>query len=185
MGILSVLSFSPLSTSRALTSFGDDCLSCHTSSGLVVSPNVTSIVVQPNDSFWIEVTAVGGDRDMLLVWSNVSHNGFFSFSPNEVEDNDVYDEQSEEGTITTRVMITAPQNDGNYTLTPNAATSGAKGGSANIEVQVGTGGEIIVSLTLFELVMGLFTTTVPIILILLAVLGVALYVITWRQMPVG
>jgi hypothetical protein len=170
---------------HASTSFGEDCLPCHLS-GIAVSTNTTGpIQVEANGSFWLEVNAGGGvAREMTVIWSNVSHNPYFSFTPREVEDNRVPDSQQEGGNITALFEISAPSLEGNYTLRTYAASSEGRGGFAEVDVTVGEGGEIPeIPKTPLEVILELSSKVVPLAFSGIAMLGVAIRVFSWRKIP--
>ena len=170
--------------SYASPSFGEDCQTCH-SSGITISTNATTAVqIEPNSSFWLEVDATGGNpEEMMIVWSNVSHNPHFTFNPSEVEDNDPNDIQSDGGKISVLFKISSPSTDGNYILRTFAASSGGSGGFIDVDVTVGVGG--VIAKPLFEIVMGWISTVTPIILGGLAIFGILLYLIAFRRTPGG
>jgi hypothetical protein len=166
----------------ALKTYGDNCLSCHQSGGISISSNVSSIQVDPNESFWVEIDSEGGEPgNMIVIWSDVSHNSFFSFSPSEVDDNDINDVQNDGGQITGSFKVVAPNQEGNYIIRTFSTSSSGRGGFVDIAVLVGTGGSVIVPITLQEMVWGLFTTAVPTILIFLSVFGAVLHLVNWRK----
>ncbi len=121
----------------------------------------------------------GVPRDTMLVWSNVSHNSQFNIQPREVEDNDRNDQQTDSGSITTIFEITAPDIEGNYAIKPYAASAQSLGGSAQIEVIVGAGGEI--PTPLIDVILGVLTTIVPQALIGISIILVVLYFVSWRR----
>ena len=173
--------------SYATTSFGEECQTCH-KSGMTVLTNATNVVqTESNASFYIEVSASGGEPNkMMVIWSNVSHNTFFTFTPREVEDNRLHDGQSKGGNITTIFEISAPSLEGNYTLRTYAASTEGKGGSAEIDVTVGAGGEIPeIPKTPLEIMIEWLTVPVPHALGGVAILGIALYIVVWRRLPGG
>ena len=175
-----ILSFSP--PVYALPSFGEDCLSCH-QSGITVSTNATgTIQVEKNDSFWLEVSASGGvPLDMLVIWSNVSHNTYFSFTPREVEDNLLNDNQLDTGTISAVFKISAPNVEGNYTLKTYAASAQGRGGLGEVKVTVGAGGEI--PRAPLEILLESLSTFVPLAFSGITILGITIRVIAWRKIP--
>jgi hypothetical protein len=123
---------------------------------------------------------------MMLVWSNVSHNTYFSFNPKEVEDNRSHDDQSEGGNITTLFEISAPSLEGNYTLRTYAASVEGKGGFAEIDVTVGAGGEIPdIPKTPLEIIIEWLTVPIPTALGGVAMLGIILYIVIWKRIPGG
>ena len=173
--------------SYASTSFGEDCLPCH-QSGITVSTNTTgTIQVEANASFWLEVSASGGvPREMIVIWSNVSHNPYFSFTPREVEDNRVPDSQQDGGNITAIFQISAPSIEGNYTLRTYAASAEGRGGLAEIDVTVGAGGEIPeIPKTPLEIILELSSKVVPLAFSGITILGIAIRVFSWRKIPEG
>jgi hypothetical protein len=166
----------------AKKTYGDDCLSCHQSGGISVSSNVSSIQVDPSHSFGLEINSEGGESDnMLMIWTDVSHNSFFSFSPSEVDDDDVNDVQNEGGEITGHFKVVAPNQEGNYIIRTFSISSNGRGGFADITVTVGTGGSVIVPITLQEIIGGFITTVVPTILIFLSIFGAVLHFINWKK----
>jgi hypothetical protein len=170
--------------SYAITSFGEDCLPCH-QSGITVSTNATgTIQVEINDSFWLEVSASGGvPRDMAVIWSNVSHNTYFSFAPTEVEDNRLNDNQLDTGKISALFKISAPNVEGNYAIKTYAASAQGRGGFVEVKVTVGAGGEI--PRAPLEIILELLSTVVPLTFSGIAILLIALRVIAWRRIPGG
>jgi hypothetical protein len=174
----------PITLSYASMSFGDDCLSCH-KSGITVTTNATQVVqIETNASFWLQVNASGGTPlDTLLLWSEVSHNTHFSFTPNEVKDNSITDKEAESGRIATLYKITAPDLEGNYTVKIYAASSEVRGGVAEVHITVGAGGEI--PRTFFEIVMEVLTTFAPIALSSITIIGIVLYIAAWQRIPGG
>ena len=195
--LLCVLSLFVLSTtlasadlirpSHASTSFGEDCLPCH-QSGITVSTNTTgTIQVEANGSFWLEVSASGGvPREMTVIWSNVSHNPYFTFTPREVEDNRVPDSQQDGGNITALFEISASSLEGNFTLKTYAASAEGRGGFAEIDVTVGVGGEIPdIPKTPLETILELSSKVVPLAFSGITMLGIAIRVFAWRKIPEG
>jgi hypothetical protein len=170
--------------SYASPSFGEDCQSCHTS-GITLSSNATEVVnVEPNTSFSLEVNADGGTpENMMIVWSNVSHNSYFTFIPSEVEDNDPNDEQSNGGNIVALFNMLSPSVEGDFTIKTYAASSEGKGGFLEIEVTVGAGG--VIAKPLIEIVMEYIRTMTPIILGGLTIFGIVLYIVAFRRTPRG
>jgi hypothetical protein len=181
---LTALTITSIPVSLANPSFGEDCLECH-QTGLTISTNATEpIQLEPNSEFWIEVTASGGSpREVMLVWSNVSHNSHFVFTPNEVEDNDSFDIQSDEGTITALFKVTAPSLPGNYAIQTIAASSGLTGGMAEVDIIIGGGGVVPISVT--ELILGLITQAIPQVLVGIVFLTIILYFVNWRRIRGG
>jgi hypothetical protein len=166
----------------AKKTYGFDCLSCHQSGGIDISSNVSSIQVDPNDSFWLEINSEGGESgNMIMIWSNVSHNSFFSFNPSEVNDDGINDVQIEGGQVTGNFKVVAPNQEGNYIIRAFSTSSSGRGGSVDIAVSVGTGGSVIVPITLQQVIWGFITTAVPTILIFLSVFGIVLYLINWKK----
>jgi hypothetical protein len=166
----------------AKKTYGFDCLSCHQSGGIDVSSNVSSIQVNPNDSFWLEINSEGGESgNMIMIWSNVSHNSFFSFNPSEVNDGGINDVKNEGGQITGHFKVVAPNQEGNYTIRTFSTSSNGRGGFADIAVSVGAGGSVIVPITLQEVIWGFIITTVPTILIFLSIFGIVLHLINWKK----
>lgn len=185
LALLATVMFASLSTpSYAMPTFGEDCRSCH-QSGIAVSTNATGVVhIGKNATFWLEVSATGGtSRGMMLVWSKVAHNTYFTFTPKEVEDNSLNDRQSDGGKITALFKISAPALEGDYIISTYAASADGKGGFVEVKVAVGAGGEIPKSL--LEIVMGWLTTVVTKVLAGVAILGIVLYVVVWRRIPGG
>jgi hypothetical protein len=180
-----IANFSTLS--YASTSAGENCQTCH-QSGIAVLTNATDVVqIEINASFYLKISASGGEpRQMMVVWSNVSHNTYFSFNPKEVEDNRFPDSQPEGGNITALFEISAPSLEGNYTLRTYAASSEGRGGFAEVDVTVGAGGVIPeIPKTPFEIMLEWFTVPIPNVLGGVAILGIALYIVTWRRIPGG
>ena len=166
----------------AKKTFGDNCLSCHQSGGINVFSNVSSIQVDPSHSFGLEINSEGGESgNMLMIWTDVSHNSFFSFSPSEVNDDDINDVQNEGGQITGRFKVVAPNQEGSYIIRTFSTSSNGRGGFADIAVSVGTGGSVIVPITLQEIIGGFITTVVPTILIFLSIFGAVLHFINWKK----
>ena len=166
----------------AKKTYGYDCLSCHQSGGIDVSSNVTSIQVDPNDSFGLEINSEGGESgNMIMIWSDVSHNSFFSFSLTEVNDDDVNDIQLEGGEITGHFQVVAPNQEGSYIIRTFSTSSNGRGGFADIAVSVGTGGSVIVPITLQQVIWGFITTAIPTILIFLSIFGIVLRLINWKK----
>jgi hypothetical protein len=173
--------------SYASTSFGEDCLPCH-QSGIIVSTNATGIIqVETNGSFWLEVSASGGvPREMTVIWSNVSYNPYFSFTPREVEDNRSPDSQQEDGNITAFFEISAPSIEGNFTLKTYAASAEGRGGFVDVDVMVGVGGEIPeIPKTPLEIILELSSKVVPLAFSGITMLGIAIRVFAWRKVPEG
>jgi hypothetical protein len=167
---------------QALKTYGDNCISCHQSGGINISTNASSVQVDPNTSFWLEINSEGGESgNMIVLWSNVSHNSFFSFSPSEVKDNDIHDIDNEGGKITVPFKIVAPNQEGNFIIRTFSTSSGGRGGFTDIDVSVGAGGLIIVPITLQELIWGLITTVAPTVLIFLGIFGSVLYFVNWKK----
>ena len=174
-------------TSYAETSFGEDCQTCHRF-GITVLTNATNVVqIEANASFWLEVSASGGEPNkMMVIWSNVSHNPYFSFTPREVEDNRSPDSQQDGGNITALFEISAPSIEGNYTLRTYAASAEGRGGFAEIDVTVGAGGEIPeIPKTPLEIMIEWLTIPIPNALGGIGILGIVLYIVVWRRMPGG
>jgi hypothetical protein len=174
-------------TSYAETSFGEECQTCHRS-GITVLTNATNVVqIETNASFYLEVSASGGEPDkMMVIWSNVSHNEYFSFNPKEVEDNKSHDSQSKGGNITTIFEISAPSLEGNYTLRTYAASAEGRGGFAEVDVTVGAGGEIPeIPKTLLEIMIEWLKVPIPTALGGVGILGIVLYIVVWRRIPGG
>ena len=166
----------------AKKTYGYDCLSCHQSGGIDVSSNVSSIQVNPSQSFGLEIHSEGGESgNMIVIWSNVSHNSFFSFNPSEVNDGGINDVQNEGGQITGHFKVVAPNQEGNYTIRTFSTSSNGRGGFADIAVSVGIGGSVIVPITLQEVIWGFITTAVPTILIFLSIFGIVLHLINWKK----
>ena len=173
--------------SYATTSFGEECQTCH-KSGITVLTNATNVVqIESNASFYLEISASGGEPNkMMVIWSNVSHNTFFTFKPREVEDNRSHDDQSKGGNINTIFEISAPSLEGNYTLRTYAASTEGKGGFAEIDVTVGAGGEIPeIPKTPLEIMVEWLTVPIPSVLGGAARLGIILYIAVWRRIPGG
>jgi hypothetical protein len=173
--------------SYAETSFGEDCQTCH-QSGIIVLTNATHVVqIETNSSFYLEVSASGGEPDqMTVVWSNVSHNAYFSFNPKEVEDNRSHDSQSEGGNITALFEVSAPSLEGNFTLRTYAASAQGRGGFVEVDVTVGAGGEIPETpKTPLEIMIEWLTVPIPYALGGVAMLGIILYLVVWRRIPGG
>jgi hypothetical protein len=181
---LTTLTLTRIPVSLARLSYGEDCLECH-QTGLTISTNATEpLQLEPNSEFWIEVTASGGSpRAVMLVWSNVSHNSHFVFTPSEVEDNDSFDIQSDEGTITAIFKVTAPSLDGNYAIQTLAGSLGFTGGMAEVDIIVGGGGAVPITVT--ELIMGLITQAIPQVLVGIVFLTIILYFVNWRRIRGG
>ncbi len=182
--LLVAVIYSSLSVpSFASISFGENCLPCH-SSGITISTNASeTLQVEPEDTFWLEVDARGGDPSLIMVWSNVSHNVYFTFMPSTVEDNDPNDTQLDAGMISGLFQIIAPEIAGKFTIRTFAASTGGKGGFMDIEVTVGVGG--VIAKPLFELVMEWITILGPLILGGIALIGMLVYSVTWRRIPEG
>ncbi len=182
--LLVTVIFSSLSVpSFASISFGENCLPCH-SSGITISTNASeTLQVEPEDTFWLEVDARGGDPSLIMVWSNVSHNVYFTFMPRNVEDNDPNDTQLDAGTISGLFQIIAPETAGNFTIRTFAASAGGEGGFMDIEVTVGVGG--VIARPLFELVMDWITILSPLILGGIALIGMLVYSVMWKRIPEG
>lgn len=139
-----------------------------------------AIALEINDSFWLEVTASGGARrDTQLVWSNVSHNAYFTFMPYEVTDNSPKDLNSENGVIRALFEITAPNEEGNYIIRTFAASSQGAGGFVDVEVVVGAGGEI--QRDPFEVFMEVSDTAIPVALGSITMLGIILHTVKWSK----
>ena len=186
--LLCTLAAASLSTpTYAMRSFGEDCKSCH-KSGITVSTNATGVVRIPvNGSFCVQVNASGGSSDqMTLLWSNVSHNAYFSFKPSAVEDNKPEDGLAAGGSVGALFKVSAPRLKGNYTLTVYSASSKGKGGSAEVKVVVGSGGEAPKnppSSNSQGAMIELLTTVAPNVLIGIAAVGAVLTVVSWRRIP--
>jgi hypothetical protein len=173
-----------LAPSTALPEYGENCLLCHQSGGITVLTNASSLQVEPKTSFGLEISAEGGESEkMMIAWSEVGHNTFFSFSPTEVSDNDINDRQTEGGEIQGHFNVIAPNIEGNYVLRVFSSSSGGKGNFIDVNIVVGAGGEILVPITLQEIVRGLITTVTPTIFILMSLFGLALYIINWKRVP--
>lgn len=173
--------------SHARSSFGEDCYSCH-KAGIAVLSNATETVqVEVNTLFLLEISASGGESGhMEVVWSNVSHNAFFTFKPKEVEDNRVHDANSEGGKITALFEITAPAVEGTYALRMYAASSNGRGGFADVDVTVGAGGEVPeIPKSALEIIMEWIMGPLPYVLGGAAVLGMVLYVFSWSRLSGG
>ncbi len=166
----------------AKKTYGYDCLSCHQSGGIDVSSNVSSIQVDPSQSFGLEINSEGGESgNMIMIWSDISHNSFFSISPSEIDDDDINDAQKEGGQITGHFNVVAPNQEGNYIIRTFSTSSNGRGGFTDIAVSVGTGGSVVVPITLQQVIWGFITTAVPTILIFLSIFGIVLRLINWRK----
>jgi len=119
---------------------------------------------------------------MMLEWSNVSHNRYFTFTPKEVEDNAPEDVQSDGGTIRALFKIATPNIEGDYVIRVYGASAEGRGGFTEVKVKVGAGGEV--PKTSPEIAMELLSTVAPQVLAGVAMVGIVLHVVAWRRIPV-
>ncbi len=140
-GILLTFSLSLVLTapSYARQEFGDDCISCHTGSGITLTSNITgTIEVRTSGSFGMQVDAEGDVQELTIIWSAVASNPFFDFSPTTVTDNGSNDDDPTEKKVKANFLITAPAVQGEYTIQVFSAGSGGKGGTQTLQVTVTT-----------------------------------------------
>ncbi len=133
---LSVILITPL---YARQEFGENCLSCHTESGIAITSNITdAIEVNVSSSFGVQINAEGDAQELTIVWSTVANNPSFVFTPTSVIDNDINDNDITENKVNGIFEITTPQTLGQYTIKVFAAGSGGKGGTLTFQVAVKT-----------------------------------------------
>lgn len=140
LGILLTMSLSLVMTTPlyATPDHEDNCLSCHTTGGIIVTSNVTgTLEVNASTSFRIEINAEGDAGDLTIKWPSTI-NSLFAFVPSKVTDNGPNDDDPAGNKVKSNFKITAPAIQGRYTIQVFAAGRGGKGGTQTFEVTVTT-----------------------------------------------
>ncbi|MFW9958668.1 MAG: hypothetical protein ACFFCT_11415 [Candidatus Odinarchaeota archaeon] len=137
------------SNAYAYSDYEADCTSCHDDpSGLTIN-TISSIDVEPGETFQVDVSATGLSQDVfkLRIPQDMDDNDQFTVvipantdDPGLVVDNDASDSNSNDNEIQTTYNITAPSFAGTYTLTIFAGQHRPAGIGVSITVNVIEGG---------------------------------------------
>ncbi len=120
----------------ASPSRNDDCLSCHTGSGITINSNATGTLrVNASSFFNIQVIAEGNGESLSIKWPS-SLNQYFTFLPSTVADNGPDDRNPAANQVNATFRVNAPVSSGDYSIRVFAADASFNGASLSFQVQV-------------------------------------------------
>lgn len=114
----------------------DNCLSCHSGSGITINSNVAeTLKVNASSFFEIQVTAEGNAQSLTIKWPS-SLNPSFTFIPSTVADNGPNDRDPATNKVNATFKVNTSVNSGDYTIRVFAADSAFNGASLSFQVTV-------------------------------------------------